>query len=157
MRFALFLVLVSVEMAMNWASGLLSSGSKNIKASLNMNDKEFGMFGTANGIGRVIGTFIFIAIVNVANRKWSFAIFTIMKSIFLFMFNCTNNGWMLIVTRGLIGIAHMPPSIYIPVWIDQFGIQKYKTVFMTSVQVLIPIGKVTGYALHIVFGEENVK
>ena len=49
----------------------------------------------------------------------------------------------------------MPPSIYIPVWIDQFGVQKWKTMFMTMVQVVIPTGKVAGYLLHALFGEEN--
>ena len=49
----------------------------------------------------------------------------------------------------------MPPSIYIPVWIDQFGVQKWKTMFMTMVQVVIPTGKVAWYLLHALFGEEN--
>ena len=44
----------------------------------------------------------------------------------------------------------MPPSIYIPVWIDQFGVM-----FMTMVQVVIPTGKVAWYLLHALFGEEN--
>ena len=44
----------------------------------------------------------------------------------------------------------MPPSIYIPVWIDQFGVM-----VMTMVQVVIPTGKVAWYLLHALFGEEN--
>ena len=63
-RFFLFFLLLSVEFAMQNSSGLLSSASKNIKETLNMNDKEFGMFGSANGLGRVIGSSIYIIIVN---------------------------------------------------------------------------------------------
>ena len=50
----------------------------------------------------------------------------------------------------------MPPGIYIPVWIDQFGFSNYKTVQMTFLQVLIPLGKVIGYFFNILYGEKNV-
>lgn len=154
-RFFLFFLLLSVEFAMQNSSGLLSSASKNIKETLNMNDKEFGMFGSANGLGRVIGSSIYIIIVNNFNRKFVFAFFVLTKSLLLMCFKLTSIGYLLVLTRFFIGIVHMPPSIYIPVWIDQFAIKKYKTLFMTLVQVVMPTGKVAGYLLHIVFGETN--
>ena len=154
-RFFLFFLLLSVEFAMQNSSGLLSSASKNIKETLNMNDKEFGMFGTVNGLGRVIGSSIYIIIVNHFNRKFVFAFFVLTKSFLLVCFKLTSIGYLLVLTRFFIGIVHMPPSIYIPVWIDQFGIKKYKTLFMTLVQVVMPTGKVAGYLLHIIFGETN--
>ena len=73
----------------------------------------------------------------------------------LLCFKLTSEKYLLIGTRFFIGIVHMPPSIYIPVWIDQFGVQKWKTMFMTMVQVVIPTGKVAWYLLHALFGEEN--
>ena len=45
-----------------------------------MNDKEFGMFGTANGLGRVIGSSIYLIIVNNFNRKFVFAFFVLWKA-----------------------------------------------------------------------------
>lgn len=51
----------------------------------------------------------------------------------------------------------MFPVIYVPVWIDQFGIQKYKMIFMTILQVFIPAGKVAGYLLNLIYGEERWK
>ena len=68
----------------------------------------------------------------------------------LLCFKLTSEKYLLIGTRFFIGIVHMPPSIYIPVWIDQFGVM-----FMTMVQVVIPTGKVAWYLLHALFGEEN--
>ena len=154
-RILLFFVLVSVEFAINISSGLLSSASKNIKKTLVMKDAEFGLFGTFNGLGRVIGSSIFIIIVNYFNRKWVFALFVLVKSFLLCCFKLTTQKYLLIGTRFFIGIVHMPPSIYIPVWIDQFGVQKLKTMFMTIVQVVMPTGKVAGYLLHALFGEDN--
>ena len=69
-RLFLFFIMVSVEGAMNIHSGLLSSATKEIKKSLKMNDAKFGMFGTANGLGRVIGSTLF-GMYNIKySRKW---------------------------------------------------------------------------------------
>ena len=51
----------------------------------------------------------------------------------------------------------MPPSIYVPVWISQFAIRKYRTVQITSVQLFQTIGKCIGYFLNMIFGLENWK
>jgi hypothetical protein len=53
-RLFLFFIMVSIEGVMNVSSGLLSSATKEIKKSLNMNDAKFGSFGTANSFGRII-------------------------------------------------------------------------------------------------------
>ena len=58
-RLFLFFIVISVEGAMNISAGLMSSATKEIKISLNMNDAKFGMFGTLNGTGRVIGSMLF--------------------------------------------------------------------------------------------------
>lgn len=154
-RFILFILIVSVELAINISSGLLSSASKNIKFKLHMNDQQFGMFGTSNGFGRVLGSLFFTITVNCLSRKCIFVSFLIMKSILLISFKFIHSGWALIVIRGFIGFVHMPPSIYVPVWIDQYGISKYKQLFMTILLVVIPVGKVAGYLVHILVGEDN--
>ena len=49
----------------------------------------------------------------------------------------------------------MPPSIYCGVWIDQFGIQKYKTIMMSTIPTVQTAGKMLGFLYHIIVGEEN--
>ena len=36
-------------------------------------------------------------------------------------------------------------SIYMPVWIDQFGIKKYKTMFFSLIYMTSPYGQVIGF------------
>ena len=55
-RFIAYLVMVSIEMAINISSGVLSAASKSIKKQYTMKDVEFGYFGLAQGIGRTIGS-----------------------------------------------------------------------------------------------------
>jgi hypothetical protein len=154
-RIFLWACLVSVECAINNSSGLLSSASKVIKSTLHLNDKQFGLVGSANGLGRTIGSAVFIFVNTRMSAKYTCAFFTIVKGLILSSFNMVNDGHTLVVIRGLIGIVHMPPSIYLPVWIDQFGVQKLKTLMQSVVLVVQPGGKVVGFLLHIIVGDKE--
>jgi MFS family permease len=156
-RLFLFFIMVSVEGAMNISSGLLSSATKEIKKSLNMNDAKFGMFGTANGLGRVIGSTLF-GMYNIKySRKWIQTGNVGFHALFLLIFKLTNNGNILICMRGLTGFTQMPPSIYCCVWIDQYGLTSLKTVQITTVQLFQTTGKCIGYFLNMFFGLDNWK
>ena len=156
-RLFLFFIMVSVEGAMNISSGLLSSATKEIKKSLKMNDAKFGMFGTANGLGRVIGSTLFGMYNLKLSRKWIQTANVGFHALFLLIFKLTNNGNILICMRGLTGFTQMPPSIYCCVWIDQYGIAAFKTVQITTVQLFQTTGKCIGYFLTMFFGLDNWK
>ena len=156
-RLFLFYIVISVEGAMNISSGLMSSATKEIKQSLNMNDAKFGMFGTLNGIGRVIGSTLFGMYNLTISRKWIQAFCVGFHAIFLLFFKLTNNGNILIFMRGLTGFTQMPPSIYCCVWIDQYGIQAFKTLQITAVQLFQTTGKCIGFFLNMYFGLDNWK
>ena len=156
-RFIAYLVMVSIEMAINVSSGVLSSASKTIKKQYTMLDVEFGYFGLAQGIGRTIGSIFYTVMVNQISAKWLGGAFSIVKGFVLAAFELTQSKWILIFLRGVIGFVHMPPSTYIPIWIEQYGFRKYKTVQMSFLQALVPVGKVLGFALVNLFGEERWK
>ena len=156
-RLFLFFIMVTIEGMMNVSSGLLSSATKEVKKSLNMNDAKFGSFGTANSLGRIISSTLFSMYNQRISRKWSTALFVGFHALFLLFFHITNNANILIFVRGLQGFTQMPQAIYIPVWIDQFGIRKYRTVQITSLQLFMNFGKCVGYFLNMFFGLENWK
>ena len=87
-RLFLYFIVISVEGAMNISSGLLSSATKEIKTSLDMNDAKFGMFGTLNGIGRVIGSTLFGMYNLRLSRKWIQTICIGFHAVFLLFFSC---------------------------------------------------------------------
>ena len=156
-RFIAYLVMVSIEMAINVSSGVLSAASKTIKKQYTMLDVEFGYFGLAQGIGRTFGSIFYTVMVNQISAKWLGGAFSIVKGFVLAAFELTQSKWILIFLRGVIGFVHMPPSTYIPIWIDQYGLRKYKTVQMSFLQALVPVGKVLGFVLVNLFGEERWK
>ena len=156
-RLFLFFIMVTIEGVMNVSAGLLSSATKEVKKSLNMNDAKFGSFGTANSFGRIISSTLFGMFNQKISRKWSTTLGIGLHAIFIFCFQITNNANILIFVRGLHGFTQMPPSIYVPVWISQFAIRKYRTVQITSVQLFQTTGKTVGYFLNMLFGLENWK
>ena len=156
-RLIAFFVMVTIEMAINVSSGVLSAASKTIKKQYTMLDVEFGYFGLAQGIGRTFGSIFYTVMVNQISAKWLGGAFSIVKGFVLASFELTQSKWILIGLRGVIGFVHMPPSTYIPIWIDQYGLRNWKTVQMSFLQALVPVGKVLGFVLVNLFGEEKWK
>jgi predicted MFS family arabinose efflux permease len=154
-RVFLFWIMLSSEGAMNISSGLLSSATKEIKKSLNMNDSKFGMFGTANGLGRVIGSLMFGLLNIKLSRKWLQTLNVGFHALFLVPFKFTDNGIILIFMRGLTGLTQMTPSIYLCVWIDQYGIGSFKTIQITCVQLCQTSGKCIGYLINMHYGLDH--
>ena len=88
-RLFLFFIMASIEAVMNIANGLLSSATKEIKKSLNMNDAKFGSFGTANSFGRIISSTLFGMLNQKVSRKWSTTLGIGFHAIFVLCFQVT--------------------------------------------------------------------
>ena len=50
--------------------GIMSAATRTIKSSLNLNNETFGLLSSLNSTGRIIGTFLFMGIINFFNRKY---------------------------------------------------------------------------------------
>ena len=156
-RLILFFIMVGIESTMNISSGIFSSATKEIKRQLNLSDTKFGSFGTSNSIGRVISSILFGMLNQKISRKCTTITFATFHAIFLFCFKLTMNAHILIFIRGLLGLTQTTPSVYVPVWINQFGLSNYKTIQITSLQLFQTIGKLSGQLINLIIGLENWK
>ena len=156
-RIFLFFVMVSIESILNVSSGIFSSSTKEIKSRLKISDAKFGSFGTANSTGRVISSILFGIINQKVSRKWTTTIFVSSHAFFLFIFKFTDNIHILIIFRGLLGFTQTTASVYVPVWINQFGLSEYKTIQITSIQLFQTIGKLLGHLITLILGLDNWK
>ena len=154
-RFILFIFIVSTELFMNNSSGLLSSASVAIKKEFSIGDKDFGLLGTSQGIGRVAGNLLYIYFNTKLSAKVILSFSLIAKGALAIIFKFSKDFKILVYVRGIVAIFRMPPSIYCGVWIDQFGIQKYKTVMMSTIPMVQTGGKMIGFLYHMIVGEEN--
>ena len=156
-RWIIMILFVLINAVMMMDSGLFSSASSIIKKTLKINDQLFGLFGSCNHSGRIIGTIIFMIIFNKFNRKYLLLLPLYINTLALFSFTITNIISILFIARILNGLCTTFGFIYFPIWIDQFGIQTKKTMMMSMIQMAPPIGLVLGYLQNTILTSEKYK
>ena len=125
--------------------GVASAQSNKIKEGLQIDDKLFGLFGSIVQIGRIIGSFSIMFFLDYFNRR------ILIFSAILLKCNCylalvfTSNYPIIMIFRFLQGFSHVFPYIYFPTWVDQFGLQKYKTIMTSIIVTIPPFGAVLGF------------
>ena len=147
LRIFIFCNFIALSIVMSGDNGVLSSSKKIIIQDLELNEKLYGIFSSIPSIGRIAGSFIFMFLLKFDNRKLITSVCLIINGSLFFVYFLTRNKWILFCVRGLIGTVRIFPHIYIPVWVDQFGVKKLKTMFMTIVNITSPLGQTVGYIL----------
>ena len=142
--FSLFLIL---NLLMNFDHGTVPAATEQLRNYLNLDNSELGLFGSLVFLGVIIGSLISLSIINTFNRKYILMIFLILCGFALLFFTQTKNYFLLCVDRVVIGIFQAFISIYLPLWIDQFGIEKKKTTMIAFIQTAPCLGIVLGYIM----------
>ena len=125
--------------------GVVSARSNQIKKELNINDKSFGFYGSIVQIGRIIGTLSVMILLNLFDRKYLIFLALILKCATFLIYFVTTNYYIIMVFRFLQGFSHVFTYVYFPTWVDQFGLQNYKTIMTSFIQTASPFGSVFGF------------
>ena len=84
-------------------------------------------------------------LLNLFNRKYLIFCALVLKSCTFLIYYVTTNYPIIMVFRFLQGFSHVFTYVYFPTWVDQFGLQKYKTVMTSFIQTASPFGSVFGF------------
>ena len=125
--------------------GVVSARSNQIKKELNINDKSFGFYGSIVQIGRIIGTLSVMILLNLFDRKYLIFLALILKCATFLIYFVTTNYYIIMGFRFLQGFSHVFTYVYFPTWVDQFGLQNYKTIMTSFIQTASPFGSVFGF------------
>ena len=125
--------------------GVVSARSNQIKEELNINDKSFGIYGSIVQIGRIIGTLSVMVLLNLFDRKYLIFFALILKCATFLIYFVTTNYLIIMGFRFLQGFSHVFTYVYFPTWVDQFGLQNYKTIMTSFIQTASPFGSVFGF------------
>ena len=147
LRFIIFLTFVCLSIVMSGDNGVLSSSKKMVAKDLNLSDSEYGIFGSIPSTGRIFGSLIFMRLLATDNRKLLTCCCIAINGGMFFIYLLTKNKYILFGVRFTIGTVRIYPHIYIPVWVDQFGIKPLKTLMMTVINITSPLGQVVGYTI----------
>ena len=125
--------------------GVVSARSNQIKEELNINDKSFGIYGSIVQIGRIIGTLSVMFLLNLFDRKYLIFFALVLKCATFLIYFFTANYYIIMGFRFLQGFSHVFTYVYFPTWVDQFGLQNYKTIMTSFIQTASPFGSVFGF------------
>ena len=84
------------------------------------------------------------------NRKMILFLTLILKAITLFIAITFKGSTINIIFRGISGISQVFYTSYLPVWCDQYGKKKHRTIMFMIVQLGLPIGIILGYGMGMI-------
>ena len=156
-RFLIFIIFFFIQMFNCSDDGIPSSSSNKIKEELQINDTQFGTYGSIVEVGRVLGTFVVMILLNFFNKKYVIFIALLVKCSSLLIYLVTCNYIIVFIFRFIQGFSHVFTYVYFPVWIDRFGLKKFKTLMTSFFQIASPIGSFFGFTLATFVGQKNWK
>ena len=152
----LLLVLISLNHAFLYISpGILSSCITQIKFELKLTDEAFGMFGTINGFGSLIGSIVFTLIIEKVNHKRLIILVLLTNCICHFAFYLKLSYYILMLSRFISGFVTIFCFTYFPMWVDKFGILNWVNFMQTVVQISKTFGNILGYFIYFVLGSRK--
>ena len=144
-RFVIFSCFFVIHLLNCSDGGVVSARPAQIKKELNIDDRAFGIYGSIVQIGRIVGTLSVMILLNFFNRKYLIFCALILKCSTFLIYFVTSNYPIIMIFRFLHGFSHVFTYVYFPTWVDQFGLQKYKTVMTSFIQTASPFGSVFGF------------
>ena len=137
------------------APGMLSSCITQMRKDLNLTDKEFGMFGTINGFGSLLGSLAFTLVIERVNHKILITSMLITNCICHFAFYYKMSYSIMMFSRFLSGFVCVFCFIYYPMWVDKFGVKNWVNFMQTTVQVSNTLGYILGYLIFLLLGSKR--
>ena len=148
-----FVIMVIISLITNFDNGIIPCSTKEISQSIkeNQSGSKLGFLGSADYLGRIIASLIYLSIINKINRKNLLIITLLIKAISSILVIPFNSIYLLLcIIRIINGSAQIYFTIYLPIWCDQFGDKNNRTMMIASIQLGLPFGIVFGYGLCLI-------
>ena len=153
----LMYILSTIHGLMVIVPGMLSSCITEMKSEFALSDKEFGMFGTVNGFGSLLGSLAFTLVIERINHKCLICSMLLINCICHFAFFFKFQYSILLSSRFICGFVNVFCFIYFPMWVDKFAMRKWVNFMQTFVQVANTIGHIFGYFIYLLLGGKQWK
>ena len=152
MRWSIYSTLIFLTVLSDVDQGILSSSTSTLLKDFDMTERQLGGFGSMVFLGIALGCIFSFTLINKFNRKKLLIITISFDVISLFFTTKTDNLLLLYFCRIIAGFTLSFLTIYVPVWSDQFGIHKYKSLMMSIIHVSSTFGYLFGYSMGILLG-----
>ena len=157
-RWIIFITLAAISTLSNLDGGIIPAATNEMQIDMSIGPAEIGVFGSIDYLGRIIGSLIFVAIINTVNRRMILIGTLFIKGISLLIPRvpgCDKSYAINLICRGISGFSQVYYTIYLPVWCDQYGPKKSRTIMITVTQLGLPLGIVLGFLMATLLGKKN--
>ena len=141
MRIYIFFLFLILSVTVNLEYGIFNSSVDILQADLSMSNSEYGLFISISSTGRIIGLIIYMLLLNLKHRKY-----TLNGSSYI-LYQISNNIFILSFAKILSAGNKVCGDIYRPIWIEQFGLSNYKSIFFSLIQIIGSYGQIIGFNL----------
>ena len=144
-RKLIFILICIINILINFDHGAIPAGTKELKEAKNLSNMELGTIGSLVYLGLVLGSISGGYIFSTYSSKWVIINSLIATCIFLYFFTVSNYYLTMTLCRIGCGFFQVFCYIYFPIWVDQFGVNNTQTLWLTFLQLGVPIGTMLGY------------
>ncbi len=136
-----------VNLLINIDHGVVPAATTRLKDDLKINNSQLGLLGSVVYFGLTLGSFIAPTLIRRIPPKIIILVSLTFEAIFLISFTVTKVFPLLLICRGGIGFFQVFMVIYFPVWVDLFSPSSLATLWMTLLQLAVPVGVTFGYVM----------
>ena len=150
-RKIIFFLIFIINVLINVDHGAIPAGTTELKKENNLDNVELGIIGSLVYLGLVLGSISAGPIFASYSSKWVVILSLLFSCFFLYCFTFIKGGWGMAFCRVGCGFCQVFCYIYFPVWVDQFGVNKSQTIWLTFLQLGVPVGTMLGYVMEALF------
>ena len=109
---------------------------------------ELGMIGSLIYFGLILGSFSGGYFFSKYASKWLVITSLFVFAFFLYSFTLLQSCGGMYLCRTGCGFCEVFCCIYFPIWVDQYGVKGYKVIWITFLQLGVPVGTILGYIIE---------
>ena len=144
-RKLIFILICIINILINCDHGAIPAGAKELKEAKQLSNIQLGSIGSLVYLGLVLGSISGGYIFSTYASKWVVLNSLLASCIFLYFFTVSRFWEAMALCRVGCGFFQVFCYIYFPLWVDQYGVNNAQTLWLTFLQLGVPIGTMFGY------------
>lgn len=127
----IFFLLAVITLIINLDGGGVPAALINIQYTYQLEAWQLGLLGALVYAGQATGSVACGPLLKKHSPTRVCQAALLLNTIATFTFAASTSTGMLLVARFAIGLLQAAPAVYFPVWVDEFGPEKFRTVWMS--------------------------
>ena len=144
----IYVLIFLINIFINLDRGAIPAGTTEIKNKNKIRNAELGMIGSLIYFGLILGCFTGGYFFSKYSSKWLVISSLFIFAFFLYSFTLLESSGGMYLCRIGCGFCEVFCLIYFPIWVDQYGVKGSKAIWITFLQLGVPIGSILGYILE---------